>query len=329
MTLKSTPEILQSLQAKNGLFIAAPAPGTGYNKAWIRDNIYETLGLELINPEGAVRVMHRLLDILHKHESKISWAIENKPGQAYQYIHARFHPETLEEFWEEWGNKQNDAVGALLFRIADLLDKGYHVLRGEKDKEILEKLVHYLASVEYWHDPDNGVWEEYEEVHASSVGACVAGLSRISKYISVPKNLIKKGQDTLNYLLPRESETKDVDLALISLVYPFNVVNEKQKKAILKNIEKHLVKEKGVIRYKGDAYYNEGGEAEWTMGFPWLAKIYKDEGNQEKFQHYMKKTIECINKKGELPELYFANSNKHNDNSPLGWAQSLYLVAAL
>ena len=34
-----------------------------------------------------------------------------------------------------------------------------------------------------------------------------------------------------------------------------------------------------------------------------------------------------MNSKGELPELYYSNSNIHNENSPLGWAQAMYMVA--
>jgi hypothetical protein len=41
----------------------------------------------------------------------------------------------------------------------------------------------------------------------------------------------------------------------------------------------------------------------------------------------MRKTLEVVNEKGELPELYYANSGVHNENTPLGWGQSLLVVA--
>lgn len=327
--MKDSITLLKSLQAKNGLILAAPSNKTGYDKAWVRDNIYASLGLEKVYPNEALKVVHRLLDILRKHENKIEHAIREKPKHAWQYIHARYHPETLEEFWEEWGNKQNDAVGALLWRIADFLNKGYPALRDEKDRESVKNLIDYLASVEYWKDSDNGVWEEYEEVHASSVGACLAGLKAISRYFDVPQSLIAKGEEALMDLLPRESATKDVDLALLSLIYPYNIVSKKTALAILKNIEEKLLRTRGVIRYTGDQYYNKKGEAEWTMGLPWMAIIYRQLGNSKKYIEYMKRSIDVMNEKGEFPELYFADSSEHNDNSPLGWAQSLYIVAAL
>ena len=98
---------------------------------------------------------------------------------------------------------------------------------------------------------------------------------------------------------------------------------------ILKNVKKKLERKRGIIRYVGDKYYNKEGEAEWTMGFPWLAIIYRQLGDLENYKGYMKKTVDAMNSKNELPELYYSNSEEHNDNSPLGWAQSLYIVAAL
>ena len=193
----------------------------------------------------------------------------------------------------------------------------------------IEKLIAYLASIEYWQNPDNGMWEEYEEVHASSVGACLAGLIAISQHFDVSEHLIVHGRNTLDALLPRESASKDVDLALLSLIYPYQIVSVEQRNLILRNVEGQLVRARGVIRYKGDLYYNRGGEAEWTMGLPWLAIIYKQLGDKARFELYMKQTLEAMNSRGELPELYYADSQEHNDNSPLGWAQSLYLVAVL
>ena len=321
-------QILRELQQPNGLFIASSSQvTTGYNRTWIRDNIYESLGLEAVRSfKEVIKSYRALLDILLKHEYKIDWAIREKPQHKHQYIHARYDPSTGNEILEEWGNKQNDAIGALLFKIGDLESKGIKIVRNEHDVRILQKLVQYFESIEYWHDKDNGVWEENEEVHASSVGACVAGLKAIRIITDVPQELIRKGQDTLNRLLPRESESKEVDLALLSLLYPYNIVNEKQKKQILHNIETQLIREKGVIRYHGDKYYNNGAEAQWTFGFPWLSIIYKQMNRPDKYAYYMRRTLEVMNDKGELPELYYANSEMHNENSPLGWAQALFLV---
>ncbi len=93
-------------------------------------------------------------------------------------MHARFHPETFEEYWEEWGNKQNDAVGEVLNLIVELELRGVTVAETEEEQRMVQKIIDYLASIEYWHDPDNGIWEENMEVHASSIASVVAALKK-------------------------------------------------------------------------------------------------------------------------------------------------------
>lgn len=328
--------ILRDLQYNSGLFAASSKnTSTGYNKSWLRDNFYECLAFVILEDWDTVeKTYDAILKIFLKYENKIDYAIENKPKFKHEYIHARFNPETFEEFWDEWGNKQNDSIGAILFMIGKL--EKHHkrtVLESEDHVRIVNKLVKYLESIEYWHDKDSGMWEEDEEVHASSIGACVAGLISINELsnITVPEYLIVEGLNTLSNILPRESDKKFADLALLSLIYPYNVVNNSQAKLILDNIEYHLLKEHGVIRYKNDFYYNKNAdgfseEAEWTFGLSWLSIIYKNLNNIEKAQFFLERAISNDTDKG-MPELYFSNSDKYNENTPLGWSESLFIVA--
>lgn len=341
---------IRELQAPTGLFLASRSDvSTGYNKAWLRDNFYTCLAFEEINDiETVKKTWKAILQIFTKHKDKLKWASANKPYETFQYIHARYNPETFEEFWEEWGNKQNDAVGAILFKIGDLEKKDIKIIETEEEKEVVQELINYLGSIEYWHDPDNGVWEEYEEVHASSVGACIAGLRAMSKLgiFDVPLQWIEKGEESLERLLPRESRTKFVDLAQLSLIYPFNVVPEKRAREIVRHLEYHLEKDRGVIRYKNDRYYNKNTdgyseEAEWCFGFPWLSIIYDywandklkfgnitDEDDARKAKEYLEKSVRTIHN-DKIPELYYSDSEVPNDNTPLGWAESLFVVALL
>ncbi len=329
--------ILKELQYRSGLFAASKKDvATGYNKAWLRDNFYECLAFEIIGDFETVRHTYRaILDIFKKHEWKIDYAISKKPAHTHEYIHPRYHPETFEEYWEEWGNKQNDSIGCILFKIGELEARSPGLLKlDDDDRRVIQKLVWYLSTLEYWHDADSGVWEEDQEIHASSVGACLAGLKMIGGLdgIEVPAELLKKGEETLHRLLPRESERKFVDLALLSLIWPYKVTNAEETKIILDNVEYHLLKERGVIRYKGDRYYNKNPdgwseEAEWTFGLSWLAIIYDKLGNQEKAAHFLDQAKQTVTKDGVVPELYLSHSTKHNDNTPLGWSESLFIVA--
>ncbi|MBU0569814.1 glycoside hydrolase family 15 [Patescibacteria group bacterium] len=334
--IKKHLKILKSLQYKTGLFAASKKDvSTGYDKSWLRDNFYETIAFEVIGDWKTVEQTYRaILYIFLKHEEKIDLAIKEKPRETSQYIHARFNPETFDEFWEEWGNKQNDAIGCILYRIGELeIRSKRSILKTPDHIRITNKLIKYLKAIEYWHDEDSGMWEEWEELHASSIGACVAGLKSISRLakIEVPKILISRGEKALEELLPRESEKKFVDLSLLSLIWPYNVVTEKQRGRILENVEYHLLRERGIIRYKGDRYYNKNKdetseEAEWTFGLAWLAIIYEKIGNIEKAKQLIKELIAIDTPEG-MPELYFSNSPEYNENTPLGWSESLFIVA--
>ncbi|HKU18613.1 MAG TPA: glycoside hydrolase family 15 protein [Candidatus Saccharimonadales bacterium] len=327
---------MRALISPSGLFLASShSVSTGYDKAWLRDNAYEALAFEYAGDWAVVeKTYHTLLDIFDKHIDKINWATTNKPFESWQFIHARYNPKTLEEFWESWGNKQHDAVGIILFKLAEFELRGHSMLRNEKDKKTVQTLIYYICNVEYWHDADSGMWEEAEEIHASSIGAVLAALKKWQEVgtMDVDQDAIDRGQNALDVLLPRESETKFTDLALLSLIYPYNIVTPAMAHNIVDNLEYHLAKEKGVLRYKFDRYYNKNDdgyseEAEWCFGLSWLAIIWKRFGNDQKAREYLDRATATVTKDGTIPELYFSNSNKANENTPLGWSESMYVVA--
>jgi len=332
--IKRHLDVVRTLERKPGVFTAS-ADDTFYNKAWLRDIYFITLGfLETGDIKTVQNSAKALLTVFVKHKDKINWAVENKPHEAWQYIHARFHPETFEEYWEEWGNSQNDAVGEVLNLIVTLEQIGAGIVETDDEREMVQKIIDYLITIKYWEDDDNGIWEENLEVHASSIGSCVAALKKAGAidWLDVPDIAIKKGEQALRALLPRESTSKFTDLALLTLIYPFNVTTEEETLEILKNIEYHLVKDKGVLRYKLDRYYNNNvdgfsEEAEWCFGLAWLAIIYAERGDKEKAYYYLRRTKNAVTPEGLMPELYFSHTNKPNENTPLGWAESMYVVA--
>lgn len=329
-------EQVRRLQKPSGVFTAsAHNVATGYDKAWLRDIYFMTLGfLETGELDVVQKAAKALLTLFVKHQDKIDWAIEHKPHETWQRIHARFHPETFEEYWEEWGNSQNDAVGEVLNILVELELQGAGVIETDDERAMVQKIIDYLVALEYWDDPDNGIWEENMEVHASSIGSCVAALEKAKElsWLNVPEEAIEFGKQALRKLLPRESMSKFADLALLSLIYPFSVTTEAETLEILRNVEYHLTRTKGVIRYKLDRYYNQNEdgyseEAEWCFGLSWLAIIYAERGEKEKAYYYLRRAKATVTPAGQIPELYYSNTDTPNENTPLGWAESMYVVA--
>lgn len=332
---------LERLRLANGLYIASPS--ADYSKVWLRDTVYEVLPYADKQGGHYAKTYHALLDILRRHEYKIDAIIRQKPTHGDAYIHARFHPHTLREFREPWGNKQNDAIGAILFGVAEGLRHRQPVLRDDRDRRVVAKLVRMLGALQYWEDADNGMWEEAEEVHASSIGACLGGMIALRKQgFHVPDDLILRGRQALDALLPRESATKPVDLALLSLCWPYRVVSPEQRERIVRNVEKRLLRTRGVLRYEGDSYYStladdhgrdkpwafyHGTEAEWCFGLPWLSLIHREMGHEAKAEHYLQWTARVLRAPGNLPELYYAGSDEVGPNTPLGWSVAMHVLA--
>jgi phosphorylase kinase alpha/beta subunit len=284
---------------------------------------------------------YRILDLFREYEWKLDIHNRQRPIEQWEYIHSRYSADDVREIETPWGHAQHDAIGAILWGIGMGEKRGKKIIRDGKDHEIVQKLVGYLGCVHYWDDTDNGMWEEWREVHSSSVGACVAGLKAVQNLVYVPGEWIEKGEQTLAALFPCESADRPCDLAQMSLIYPYSVFAGGEAKWIVEQIESNLLRERGVIRYQGDSYYSLlekegrhhmlsyyfGTEAEWTFGLPWLALCHLELGDLTKANAYIQWTERVMLSDGSLPELYFAKSPKYNSNTPLGWGSALYILA--
>jgi len=345
MTIERLYKVNQKLKLENGLYVASL--GEEYvDFCWIRDIYYQALPDKFLNPKGYEQTYHTLLDYMigleEKYDNKISWLIKNpRPINTTRFIHPRFNKD-LSEITSEWGNIQLDAIGYFLLGIAEGVSDGLNIVRNLEDVKIIQKIINMLEAISYHTVKDNGAWEEYSEIHASSIGAIAGGLIKLKEvahicHIQIPSSLISKGMCVLNSILPNESATKHVDLALLTLIYPFNVVTPQQRDKILDNVEKYLLRNNGVIRYIGDEYYNNckdnqpiGSEMEWSFGLAYLSIIYSQMGDKNKAQFYLDKILKPINKDTMyIPEGYYSNTNDANPNIPLGWSVALAIIASI
>lgn len=344
MDIKKLEIILKNLYKTNdllrkqysGLYIASL--GEHYvNYVWVRDCYYQAKPSLKHNTEAYIQTYHSLLDyykgLNYKYNNKVDHLIKNPfPLDNIRFIHPRFYP-NLKEITGDWGNLQIDALGYFFLGIAEGIKNGLAIIRDDSDIEIINKLINVLVSIKYWNVRDNGIWEESEEVHSSSLGAVLGGLIALEDAgFNMPLKIYKNGKRRLNDLLPNESLSKKVDLSLLTLIYPFNVLDDENKNIIIENVHEYLEKERGLIRYVGDKYYNlnpdnpTGTEAEWTFGFAYLFFNYVDT-DFEKSENYLEKLISLIDENGYVPELFFSNTDKPNDNNPLGWAVAMTILA--
>ncbi|MBI5694726.1 MAG: hypothetical protein HZC51_03145 [Nitrospirae bacterium] len=340
-------KVLDAMYHYNGGYSASP--NGHYQAFWLRDIMYCTIAKEYMGDFASVKKSFGLiLDIFDKYSDKIDSCIDNKPTGKHDFLHARFRVHTIEEFPDEWGHNQLDIFGLFLYKVGDLKKKGIEVLRDLQDVKRVQDIVWYLYSIRWHESPDYGVWEEGPEVHSSSVGSVLAGLMSIRENIEevrVPARFIEQGQEALKRIMPRESESRPYDMAQLSLIWPYKVLDQDTRRTVLANVEEKLLGDAGVVRYPNDRYFNpdpwkpEGREAQWPMGFAWLSIVHTKIAEEtfargdareainllKKAHHYVKRVEKTMTPGYKIPELF--SDGRPNENTPLAWAQAMYVIA--
>lgn len=343
---------MESLRMENGAFIAAPTED--YRAVWIRDTLYTSFAYWYLEQYEKLRQgVQVVFDIFRKHHQKIRLRLTSPVDISEGIVHAKYDANTLEEIGGSWGHKQWDALGLFLYIVADLDFKNIETIRDEQDKIILQDIVNYLRSIEYWRNPDFGMWEECEIRHSSSIGAVVSGLSyvRRRRLAIVAEPLIQFGEETLRKMLPLESSdsclkphhSHDCDAAELSLIWPYNVVSRGEADQILNRLieghisesprkgEKHrLLQKHGFNRYFGDDYYRStegkylGISAEWPMFKFWVSIIYSQRHEYKEASYWFEEGCkEIVHNK--IPEAY--QNGRPNKHVPLAWAHAIFLIA--
>ncbi|TSC61970.1 MAG: phosphorylase kinase alpha/beta subunit [Parcubacteria group bacterium Gr01-1014_48] len=319
---------LELLRNDRGVFVASPSQD--YQACWIRDQLYSTFAYFYTGEtKKFTEGVQIVFDILHKSRLRIESAIYRTPTVGHEFIHAKYHHESLDEITNDWGHHQIDAIGLFLYAVGFSYTNKIAVFRTAEDLELIQLLVQYLISIRYWESRDNGMWEEGMELHASSLGAAVCALESLSfqKLAAVPQEAIDLGREALFTLLPNETVSRTEDMAQLSLMWPYNIIPREIQDSILKRIMDRLVQSKGLNRYWGDTYYRSenGISGEWTMGFFWLSIVYSERGDPARAKYWYERGLKTVTKDGHVPELY--QNGEPNVNTPLGWAHALAIIA--
>lgn len=184
--------------------------------------------------------------------------------------------------------------------------------------------------------------------------------------IHVLPDEIARSRITLESLLPRESSSKETDAALLSIIgFPAFAIEdvELQERTRQKIVDK-LQGLYGCKRFLRDGHQTvlenttrlhyepwelqqfEHIECEWPLFFTYLALDGWFQGNVERARDYLERLDSLLVEQGGmrlLPEVYYVPADKieaervsphsqnrqPNENVPLVWAQSLYILAQL
>lgn len=365
-----------------------------YTHAWVRDNVYSILAiwaLELAHRERdpalsaelrerVEALMRGLLAAMIKQAHKVErFKHTQHPLDA---LHAKYATTTGDPVVgdADWGHLQIDATAIFLLQLAQMSASGLAIVREPHEVAFVQNLVHYLARAH--RTPDYGIWERGHkqnqgraEINASSVGMAKAALEAIADADLLPgraPRILVQGDDiaharsTLAALLPRESESKETDAALLSVIgYPAFAVDdpaliETTRERIVAKLQgrygcKRFLRDghQTVVEDHSRLHYEQGElqrfrriESEWPLFFTYLlidARLREDEAGAADYRERLESLM--VERDGQrlLPELYIVPADRieaereaphsqdrePNDNVPLVWAQSLYLVGAL
>ncbi|MEX8520530.1 MAG: glycoside hydrolase family 15 protein [Leptothrix sp. (in: b-proteobacteria)] len=366
-----------------------------YTHAWVRDNVYSIMAIWALgrawrhdDPAQAdeldarvVQLMRGLLAAMLRQAPKVERFKQTQ--HPLDALHAKYSTQSGEPVVgdAEWGHLQIDATAIFLLILTQMSAGGLRIVRNRSELMFVQNLVWYLAHA--WRTPDYGIWERghkqndgQAEVNASSVGMAKAALDAVNgarlmpdpdcPRIHVPADVITQARYTLEGLLPRESESKETDAALLSIIgFPaFAVSDAKLVERTRREIVTKLQGRYGCKRFLRDGHqtvaedhsrlhYEPGElqrfehiESEWPLFFCYLLLNAVLFGDMVAASEYRARLEQLMVEQGGqrlLPELYIvpadaveaeravpgSQSRVPNDNVPLVWAQSLYLVGVL
>lgn len=370
-----------------------------YTDAWVRDNVYSILavwGLALAYRKSdqdqgrafelehsVIKLMRGLLSAMMRQAHKVE---QFKQTQSpLDAMHAKYDTHTGEVVVgdSEWGHLQLDATSIFVLILAQMIASGLTLIYTIDEVNFVQNLVYYIGRT--YRTPDYGIWERgnkinhgHPELNASSIGMAKAALEAINglnlfgirgaqaSVVHVLPDEIARSRITLESLLPRESNSKEVDAALLSVIsFPAFAVEDLQlgERTRTKILEK-LAGKYGCKRFLRDGHQTvledtsrlhyepyelkefEHIECEWPLFFTYLILdgLFREDWQQvQEYRQRLEPLL--VQRQGWklLPELYYvpldrleaekANPQSQprspNENIPLVWAQSLYLLAEL
>ncbi len=300
-------------------------------------------------------------------------------------LHAKYNTETGGTVVEDhaWGHLQIDATSLYLLMLAQMIASGLDIIWTLDEVNFVQNLVYYIERA--YRIPDYGIWERggkmnlgQVELNASSIGMAKAALEALTGFdlfgprgsqasvLHVLPDNIAHADITLHAMLLRESSTKEVDAALLSIIsFPaFAIQDEALVELVRHTIVGKLEGRYGLKRFLRDGHQTvledehrlhyeteelrqfEHIESEWPLFFVYLyldALFRNDQAQIERYEQKLAAVLVEQDGQQLLPELYFVPAacvaaeyaRPHsqvrlpNANVPLVWAQSLYLLGQL
>ncbi|KAH7980825.1 hypothetical protein HPB49_019478 [Dermacentor silvarum] len=372
--------------------------------AWVRDNVYSILSVWALSmayrknadldedraktyelEQACIKMMRGLLLAMMRQKDKVEkFKQTQNPADS---LHAKYSSQTTATVVgdREWGHLQLDATSLYLLILAQMTASGLQIVFNLDEVNFIQNLVFYIEAT--YCIPDYGIWERGDktnhglpELNSSSIGmAKVCSLQALDdldlfggkggpfSVIHVLADEAQKCNAVLQSMLPRESNSKEVDAALLSVIgYPAFAVEDPELIAqTRKSILQKLKGKYGCKRFLRDGYktakedpsrlyyeswelqHFENIECEWPLFLCYLVIDACFRGERLEVEEYCDALEQVLLRTDDglklVPEMYAVSADKveaeyknphsqprvHVGMTPFMWAQSLFIIGRL
>ncbi|CAN7993482.1 unnamed protein product [Ixodes hexagonus] len=373
--------------------------------AWVRDNVYSILAVWALSmaykknadldedraktyelEQACVKMMRGLLMAMMRQKDKVEkFKQTQSPTDS---LHAKYSSETTGTVVGdgEWGHLQLDATSLYLLVLAQMTASGLQIVFNLDEVAFIQNLVFYIETT--YCIPDYGIWERGDktnhglpELNSSSIGMAKAALQALDdldlfggkggpfSVIHVLADEAQKCNAVLQSMLPRESNSKEVDAALLSVIgYPAFAVDDPELITLTRqSILQKLRGKYGCKRFLRDGYktakedptrlyyeswelqHFEHIECEWPLFFCYLVidACFRGEPLHLQVEEYSDALEQLLLRTEDglklVPEMYAVPPDKveaeynaphsqqrvHVGMTPFMWAQSLFIIGRL
>ncbi|XP_011701114.1 PREDICTED: probable phosphorylase b kinase regulatory subunit beta isoform X2 [Wasmannia auropunctata] len=296
--------------------------------------------------QSAVKCMRGILECWIKQSSRIELF---KKNQCDRYaLHCKFHLDTGDEIYKDadYHHLQIDIVSLYLIFLVQMISSGLQIVYTQDEVAFVQNLVYYVERA--YRTPDYGMWERGSryndgtpEIHASSIGIAKSALEAINgcnlfgekgaswSVIYVDIDAHNRNRSIFETMLPRESSSKSVDVALLPTIsFPAFATHEEvlyneTKASIVRRLKgnygfKRFGRDgfKTVLEDKQRRYYKAGEikdfdniECEWPLFYIFMIidGVYKSLTEQvEEYQNLLKTRVhKDLNGDPVIPMYYY------------------------
>lgn len=371
--------------------------------AWVRDNLYCIIAVWSLSmaykkntdldedraktyelEQSCVKLMRGLLMSMIRQKDKVERFKQTQ--SPLDSLHAKYSASTMLSVVGDcdYGHLQIDCISLYLLLLAQMTASGLQIIFTLDEVAFVQNLVFYIESA--YCIPDYGVWERGDktnhglpELNASSIGMAKAALEAMNSLdlfggrggpasvIHVLADEAQKCAAVLQSMLPRESNSKEIDAGLLAIIgFPaFAVEDSELIKQTRDEILSKLRGKYGCKRFLRDGhrtarenpsrlYYEpselkvfENIECEWPLFWCYLILDAIFRGDREAVDQFSDALDKVIVKTDDglklVPEMYSVPSHlveleyktpHSQQRDPIGqcpfkWAQSLYIVGRL